>query len=162
MKSTPWKTCSKFVFCLKNKAQRPSFSFWQQKIVKILSQSKKTPPCYYMVLTTSPFFTKEIDSILSMKMRVNASPFPTLLGCPLKTLNRTVTFCLSDIVSWDTSHQNRELSSDLFHKEESKLSKKSSKSQFSELSEIFQADDDDQIRVKLPKMDLHSRCNCPF
>ena len=57
-----------------------------------------------------------------MKMRV--MPPPTLLGCPPKILNGTVTFRPNNIESWDTSHQNRELSSDLFHKEESELSRK--------------------------------------
>ena len=91
-----------------------------------------------------------------MKMRV--MPPPTLLGCPPKTLNRTRSLFVPTTSSHGTHHIKIENCQVIYFTKRrvNFQEKRSSKSQFSELSEIFQADDD-QIRVKLPKMDLHSR-----
>ena len=82
-------------------------------------------------------------SILSMKMRVNAS---TLLGCPY-----LVTFWPKLGVKLDKNKNG--WAGEWF------MQGGSFPSQFKQLSEIFQSDDD-QIRVKLPFLDLCNRWWC--
>lgn len=122
LKSTPGKTTQNLNFALEKQSTKDQVFHIDSKKVKKPSHRPKK----HLVITWCSqvlFSLRRYGLHTEHENESNASPHPTRVS-PKNSQSYTVTFRPNNIESWDTSHQNRELSSDLFHKEESELSRK--------------------------------------